>query len=274
MPNYSPIESRVTVITVIWIVPALIALVLALIVCMAIGINGFYFPAKYLLAMSKDLITFLGIITAILIAVFASVYVQSRGNQVTGFDIFFRSLSAFKNLIPEIDEMDAQSNQRTFEDWGQQAISFAKKLNRITPGWQGYDAHPKFEDELLEYAESSKRWTRGAIGQWEDFSIRHDDHIKGILIGLRLMDEGTIEVRLVSRLRRVFFSLVTLLVLSLIIRALAEPSIIISINRLETLNLILYVFLPSVAIAHLLALAHAIWVWRRDMNKRDREWAS
>ncbi len=126
---------------------------------------------------------------------------------------------------------------------------------------------------MLEYVESAKRWTRDIIGRWEEISIRHDDNIKGMLIGLRLMDEGTVADHLVERLRRIFFSLVALLVLSLVIRAISQPSISVPVSGVEILSLILYIFLPSVAITHLLALAWAVWVWGDDVKKRDDAWA-
>ena len=227
--------------------------------------------------ITGPLIAFLGISIAILIAVFTSIYVQSRGKRESGFNAFHEAFSDFTELIRrfknELDEVFCQK-ARVFYEWSCCLEFIMGKLREIKPAWGGYDSDPKLENHILGYVWQFERLIEslGTTALRSEYPTLHDRYIRGMLIGLLTMEEAIVGSLLSKRLTRILWSFSVLLVLSffVLIASALKPEF----EMAGFVNLLVIVGMSLVAIAHFLAVIVLIFRWQRDVQKRDKEWQS
>ena len=133
-------------IALIWVIPALVVFFLALEIDTALGERGQVFLPKYLLTISEYMIAFLGVVTAVMIAVITTMYGLSSQKQESGFSVFLASLNQFRNMSliarNNREQIGAQ-NRTSLDSFVDQTDKLIESMNEITPGWRGYDAAPR-----------------------------------------------------------------------------------------------------------------------------------
>lgn len=257
-----------------WLLP----LLLSVIVAGTLAALEFRIYAEHVSLISGLMIGFLGVVIAVLVAVLTTAYVQGRGNQVTGFDTFIKALSDFKMVVSEIDRMNTNDKSEKvgskFKKWRILAEKFATELDEITPAWDGYDYDRILENTMETYVNQSGKMIRHVVKQWDEIRVKHELTIRNMVVGLRIMDEGSVERRLVERLFNIFLSLVALLALSIIVRIIAGLEYDGMDGVRAFVNLSAYLTLPAIAIFNFIALVYSVCMWREDIQKRDDAWKS
>ena len=268
-----------------------VAVCFSLLVCAVLTLSGpqpLLFHLNDLNDISKSMVSFLGIVVAILVAALTTMYVRSSENEESGFRDFLQSLNLLRNLpfrMDEVSDIVAFHNQSVlyeFDNLTTQLCEFIEELNEIKPGWEGYDSNPELENNLNSYVEC---WTNSATGitlamrysgvsksPLLELGTIQQGNLRVILVALLTMDKGTLGKALVGKLIRLSFSLTMLLVLSVAVLAttgLSEGSLM---YTPVWFNLFLYVLLPSVAVFHVLGFVEALYVWRHDVRKREEKW--
>ena len=240
--------------------------------------------------LAKSMVSFLGIVVAIIVAALTTMYVRSSENEESGFRDFLQSLNLLRTLpfrMDEVRDIVALHNHSVlyeFDALSTRLDEFIEEMNEIKPGWEGYDSAPELENDLDDYV---KCWTTLATSitlamrysgvsktSLLEIGTIQQTHIRVILVALLAMDKGTLGKVLVSKLIRLSFSLTMLLVLSLAVlttTGLSEDSLIATPVRL---NLFLYILLPSVAVFHVLGFAGALYAWQQGVRKREKAWQS
>ena len=238
------------------------------------------FPRDNVVSIVEILIVFLGVTAAILIAVFMTAHVQARMKQVSGFEVFLDSLGDFKSSAAEIlasfGRVGAQEDQATWSAWGQSTDGLIEALDTVTPLWRGYESSTTLECKLLQYVNT---WTLPislmmAQQEWDELRIRHEQSLRKLVIGLKIIDEGAVEQRFATSLIKIFISLSILLICCLIVLILAGIEYRDVGVGSSWLNLFVYLLLPGVAIVNFIALLYVVLQWWRRLQRRDASWAA
>lgn len=271
---FPPLKKAIfSILIFCWLIPLVISAMVA-------GMLSIFSIAVYsetINSVAALMVSFLGVTIAILIAVLTTAYVQGRGKQVSGFDIFFRALSQFKGLITEIDAKSSstrsnQTQRGKFSAWRQLAECFAMKLDEIKPAWSGYDYDFILENDMCKYVQSSGAIMPLIVEKWDVIRVNHEMSIKAMAIGLRIMDEASVERRLVGSLFRIFLSLVALLTLAIAVRIIGGLESGQSNAVWRFTDLLIYLLMPAIAIANFGAVVHSLCLWQDDISKRDSAW--
>ena len=237
------------------------------------------FPRDNVSSIVGVLIVFLGVTAAILIAAFMTAHVQTRTKQDNGFETFLESLGSFKVVVAGIkavpERIANQVNQATRARWAKDADGLIGELDGLTPLWRGYDSDAKLECRLLKYVNI---WTVpiSLIAQQESdvLRIRHEQSLRRLLVGLRVLDEATVERRFTASLVKIFASLSVLLICCLLVRMAAGIGYgEIGIDS-NWVNLFIYVFLTGVSIVNIVTLLYVVLQWWWRLQRRDTMWAS
>ena len=244
------------------------------------------FPRDNVSSIVDTLIVFLGVTTAILIAALMTAHVQARTKQDSGFDAFLKFLGSFKVVVLEIDEILKSIAHQGFEaslgQWASTTDRLITALNEVTPLWRGYDHDAKLECLLSLYVNSSTApvflviQPNTAITQKRsnDLQIEHEQSLRGLLVGLSILDEATVERRFAGSLVKIFASLSLLLLCCLLVRMAAG----VGYGQVGTVsnwvNLFIYVFLPGIAIVNFVVLLYVVLTWWSRLQRRDEMWAS
>ena len=224
------------------------------------------------------LVTLTGLTIAILIGVYTAIYVQSRSKRESGFVAYFASLNDLSELTREVHLVLLNSfpdRPRFYDQWGEALESLLDRLHSVTPSWPGYEADPDLEKQILEYADVFKKLCESSETDFRltIYPMRHDRHLRGILLGLLTMEEAIEGSNLSSRLTWILPSLTGVLALCGIGRIVAE-------FRMEgwrwftadTINLSLTAGLSIALIVQIFMSIAVIYYWQRQVGKRDREW--
>ena len=269
-----------------WISIPLFSWLFPLLVSGGIAFLVYDFSSKLTASQVRDItgpmLTFLGVAVAILIAVFTATYVQSRNKRESGFNTFDTAIIEFRKLTRElINEIRKNHSpdiisSKVVQDRSTQCVSISKRLMNITPSWEGYESDTGLEPQLLRYFRRFDRM-KEFIGQdliVSEYPINHDEHIRGLLIGLLTMEEGVVGKLLSKRLMGILFSLSVLLVVSFAVRITSELGLIYvpPVGTHEFANLFVVVSLPSIAAAHFFAVIYFICVWQEAIQQRDEAW--
>ena len=237
------------------------------------------FPRDNVSSIVGILIVFLGVTTAILIAAFMTAHVQARTKQDSGFGTFLESLGLFKIVVADIkairEPIVNQEGRATRAVWAKSADGLIEALDRLTPLWRGYDNDMKLECLLLQYVNA---WTVpiSLIAQQksDELRVQHEQSLRRLVVGLRVLDEATVERRFAASLVKIFASLSVLLICCLLVRMAAgvgHGQVGIVSNWV---NLFIYVFLPGVSIVNFVALLYVVLQWWWRLQRRDTMWAS
>ena len=197
----------------VWGAPLIESLIVSLSLCVAMRESAIPFPTESLLAISRDMLNFLGVVTAILIAVITTMYVRSSENEETGFRAFLQSLNQLRNLPIRIDEMRSEVVPQGLDILDEligMTEDFIGRMNNIKPGWRGYSSDPELESEMFNYV---NRWTalfvnlsvplgnRGsAVSALSKIGKFQEGRIRVMVVELLTMDKGTFGKRLMKRL--------------------------------------------------------------------------
>ena len=234
------------------------------------------FPRDNVRSIVEILIVFLGVTTAILIAAFMTAHVQERAKQGAGFETILESLGLFKVAVSDIrrvlEPIANQETQATWVQWAMSSDGLIEDLDRLTPLWRGYDDDVKLEGQLFRYV---NEWTIPiSLVAPDELRLRHEQALRSLVMGLRALDEATVERRFAGNLIKIFASLSALLICCLLVRMAAGVGYgqvgIVS----NWINLFIYVFLPGVAIGNFVALLYAVLQWWWRLQRRDTKWAS
>ena len=231
------------------------------------------------IAIINLIITLLGITIAILFAICISIYVQSRSTRGIGFGKFSSSLFDYTELIRELQVNLNETltvKPKGYDGWSAQVASLMKKLHFLTPSWPSKRADSSLYCQLHRYALRFQELSDslGADFAASKYPIRHDQNLKGVLLGLLTMDEAREGYMLSMRLMMVLSSFTSLLALCSIARIIAELRLgfmpeniavlvnVFSISSLFT-ALILHMFMSILIIFH----------WQNEVQKRDKAWS-
>ena len=168
------------------------------------------FPRNNVRSMVEILIVFLGVTTAILITAFMTAHVQERAKRDAGFETILESLGLFKGAVSEfrrgLEQIADQETQAEWVQWWVSSDGLIKTLDSLTPLWRGYDDDVKLEGQLDQYV---KEWTTPiSLVAPDELRLRHEQAIRSLVIGLRVLDEATVERRFAGNLIKIFASLI------------------------------------------------------------------
>ena len=224
------------------------------------------------------LVTLAGLTIAILIGVYTAIYVQSRSKRESGFSLFFASLNDFTELMRKlhIDLRDILPVKPcSYDDWAKALESLMDKLHSLTPSWKGNEVDRGLEKQIQQYACRFGKLCE-SVGTDIYLSIyptRHDRFLRGVLLGLLTMEEAIEGQRLSMRLAWLLPSFVFLLALCFIVRIVAELGVDqVSLQAGSLINLGLTSGLSSALIIHIVMSILVIYVWQKQVRKRDQAW--
>ena len=271
--------------TVYFGVPLLISLAVSLVLCMTAGTSTDYFPLKVLLSLSRDMLSFLGVIAAILIAVFTTTYVLSSQNRREGFLSFLQALNRIRRVPLEIEnsrDVIDPGTSGSSDYWSDLTREFIERMNEVKPVWGGFDTDPELEDVMFLYVNCSKQVRDDMIsnlGNSENNKSevrrlynRIDESVRGMLDGLLSMEFGIVGRQFAVTLMKLSFSLAILLIATLVVRALVEPFTGVGSGWWTWLSLSAYLFLPINGVIHVLGLICATHEWWQGVRRREKPW--
>ena len=228
--------------------------------------------------ISNLLVTLTGLTIAILIGVYTAIYVQSRSKRESGFDAFFASLNDLSELTREVHFVlrdNLPDEPQFYDQWGEALESLLDRLHAVTPSWPGYETDAGLEAQILKYNGVFKKLcdSIGTDFYLTIYPMRHDRHLRGVLLGLLTMEEAIEGNSLSSRLSWILPSLAGLLALCGIGRIVAEfrPDGW-GWFTADTINLSLTAGLSMALISHIIQSIGVIYYWQYQVGKRDREW--
>ena len=271
----------------IWGLPLVLALTLSLVWCIANRVGGLEFPVEALLALSGDMLSILGIIVAILVAVITTVYVLSSNNRTTGFLTFLRSLNRLRRLPYRIQDLGVDSipnGDGAAERLSDLTRQFIDRMNTVTPGWRGYETDPSLENDISQYSQLScvelldirSNIPEGDtnVRKVEQLWVRKEESLRGMVVGLLNMTLGAVGNGFAGRLIGLSLSLTVLLLLTLAIRTLSglEDAAVLGVSA--WLKSFVFVLLPTATVGHVLAFALATYLWWRKVEAIQRAWES
>ena len=270
----------------LWGAPLLISLLVCLIWCISVGSEILEFPIRTLTSLTADMVGFLGVVVAVLIAAITTLYSLSSQNRNSGFITFLQGLNQLRqvpDMIKEIKDQVRVEIQEPLYRWYLFTLEIVNELNEVTPDWRGYDSSPQLETRIRRYVSLSTAELGNIVLHSTDnqddsltkvSQIRTlgDSSLRSAVIGLRNMDLGVVGNQLVGRLMGLSLSLTLLLMSVLIVRALAGLVEIDLLQFTTWLTVLLYVFVPATAITHIAGFAVAIyWWWTGAQRPRDWE---
>ena len=271
--------------TVYFGAPLLISVAVSLGLCMTAGTSTDYFPIEVLLSLSRDMLSFLGVIAAILIAVVTTMYVQSSQNRREGFLSFLKALNQIRGVPLEIessgDVVDPGASGSS-DYWSDLTRKFIERMNKVKPLWGGFDADPELENVMFIYVNCSKQVKDDMIsnlGNSENSKSevrrlynRIDESVRGMLDGLLSMEFGMVGRQFAVALMKLSFSLAILLIATLVVRALVEPLTGVGSGWWTSLSLSAYLFIPLSGVIHVLGLICATHEWWQGVRRREKPW--
>ena len=243
--------------------------------------TGFSFPANKLVSVSADLLGFMGIVTAILIGVLTSIYVQSRSTNTSGYSQFIEALDEVRFIPIQMRERSSRaqpSDQDLLRDWANRTTALEERLNEVTMDWQGWETDRTLESDVLNYVDENQTILTqmgtfiASDVVWSRIWINIDVQVRRILIGLRAMDEGIVGQQLVNRLFNVFISLVVLLSAGVGIRIVADVGY--GSESPDLGNLYFAILIGMITVFHLAEIGLAANSWRRALQRKRDAWIS
>ena len=284
MRNRSRLVETSAWFALLWGVPLLISLLTCFIWCVAVGTELLEFPAKTLADLTGVMVTFLGVVVAVLVAALTTLYSLSGQNRNKGFITYLQALNEFRQVPDKIHRIRDQVGvelQEPLDRWRLITQEFVDMLNEITPDWKGYDSSPDLESRMQRYVEMSTAFLASMAIHVNDNNedglkvsqVRTygDSSLRLMLIGLRNIDLGIVASRLVRTLLGLSLTLTLLLLSVLLVRVVAGLAESQLFHLTTWFTLFLYIFLPATAASHIVGLAIAITSWWTGAQ-RQRDW--
>ena len=266
-------------------VPLVISLAVSLVLCVVARTRAVDFPLEVLLGLSRDMLSFLGVITAILIAVITTTYALSEQARREGFSSFLQALNLLRKVPEEIEsssDVIDPTGDGSPNWWSDVTREFISRMNEIRPTWSGYDAEPELEQEMALYLERSSglRMNMESKLDGSDDGRREvrrlwdyiDQSMRGMVNGLLSMNSGIVSRQFAVTLMKLAFSLALLLIVTLIVRALVGPVTGVGSGWWTWLSLSVYAFLPITAVVHVIGFICATHEWWRSVRKPEKIW--
>ena len=241
------------------------------------------FPRDRVSSIAGTLIVFLGVTTAILIAVFTTAHVQARTKQSSGYAAFLASVGSFKTVVLEMETILGQITShltwKAVVQWKDAKGKLVSTLDEITPLWQGYDSGIKVEQHSVQYVWASEvpltLIAEQRNQQWSnELRIRHEQSMRNLTIGLRVLDEAAVDRRFAESLVKILASLSVLLICCILVRMVSGVGYGQVGAVSNWVNLFIYLYLPSLAIGNFLALLYVVLGWWRRLRRSDEWWNS
>ena len=270
----------------VWVVPLLLSLVVSLVLCTAIGTKTTILPFDVLLSLSRDMLSLLGVIAAILIAVITTMYVLSAQTRGQGFRSFLQALDGVRGMPAEIrsrgevlgqDDGDAPARLTGVADT---LDEFVVRLNDVRPTWPGFESDRDLENVMAYYSGGIRAELKSIASNLEgtnklevdQLANRFDGRARSMVVGLLTIQLGIVGKQFVERLLKLSLSLTCLLVLSLSLRASAEPVSTVDFGRWSWIILTAYTFLAAAVLAHVIAFICAAAEWWGKVQAIEIAW--
>jgi len=246
------------------------------------------YPASALGQVSVSVLAVVGILVALLFAVFAAINGQSRENRYSGFQLFRRTTEDLENLNVRLKKQALKLVQRmamgyspymnigqqlnAIQDWVSDLNLLLGRLNSITMNWRGWNSDADLEGELLSHVHFAQSISQYLSDDADEVLMIFEQSMRSILIGLRRLDEAAITDILLLRLGAIMGSLITLVGFGLILHLGANLDIGFSYSS----EVILFeaIFISMNVLLHLCALVFFITRWWDRVRERDARWAS
>ena len=153
-------------------VPLVISLVVSLVLCVAARTRAVDFPLEVLLGLSGDMLSFLGVITAILIAVITTTYALSEQARREGFSSFLQALNLLRKVPEEIEsssDVIDPTGDGSPNWWSDVTREFISRMNEIRSEAANYMTSPPSSFRAKGYdAEPDWYWSRRWPSIWRD----------------------------------------------------------------------------------------------------------
>ena len=273
-------NTLISILVFCWLTPIAVSVAIAASLHRYIVTNDLSFSSSQVASIASGLTGILAAVSALLVAVLMSVYVQGRRNRIDGFNLLLEALSDYKMLILRIEDIGHFPwwGRAISEDLVRIANQFVERMNCITPAWRGYAADRQLQQFMDKYVTSAgKKMIQLQFifpRQIHEIYTYHERYLRVMAISLRTMDEGTVERKLERRLFGVFLSVAALLVLSLATSTIAELEAPASLLTLEFVNPFFYVLLPAMTVGNFAIMVYSVHMWQSELRKRDEAWAS
>ena len=278
---------RVIGTVLVWVIPVISSLAVTITVCLFSVCGTSQSSTSNLFAVASDLLPFLGVVAAIMVAVITSLYLRGMESTEGGFLSFEGALNQLREFPLEIeDERENFSDecQAVLNKWIEKSEELAKCLKAITPEWRGFQTSPEKIDAINEYRNRTETithvlngWTsknrRGKLSLLRLSEVRYAI-LRGIQVNLFIMSRGVVGRELVSRILLLSISISALLMITIVVRGAVGFGDYSLFHPPDTLNLFLYSFLPLSAICHIFGIMIAVWIWWNDTKALEGLWPS
>lgn len=231
----------------------------------------------------RELLEFLGVLEAILIAVFTMVHVRSREALASGFWKFRETVEGLENLGNAMVQFsdrgllpDWPLGMPYLARWASKTKGLVVRLNEITPSWKGWSSERHLERYLCLVAllpSSVARNTGDLLRKdynWVRIRTEFDHRIRALTIALLVMNEGVTGKQLESELLEANSQLLAIIVMILVFGILAEGG-----HRGGTpavANLFWAIFFVAASVINLWRILWAIDKWWKYLRMMDQAW--
>ena len=271
----------------VWGIPVLLSMIVIGALCLSSECRANQSSIESLRTFTGDLIPFLGVVTAIMVAVITTLYLRGMESIERGFLSFEEALNQLRIFPIQIEnDRDNFSDecQQLLNKWIEKSQNLAECLKAITPEWRGFQSSPKTNDAINDYRNRTETitktlngWTsknrRGRLSLLNLSEVRYTI-VRGVQVNLFIMSRGVVGRELVSRLLILSISLSVLLIVTLVVRSAVGFDDNSLFQPPTALNLFLCSFLPMSAISHIVGFIVAVWIWRNDTKALEALWPS
>lgn len=273
---------------IIW----LSSLLLALLVVYVLVLQGKHiiYPASAFGQFSGDVLAFIGVILAVLLAVFTWMTSQNSQSRDTGFQTLRQATANLENLNIQLkqkclafaNELSVQGRAIEGNEsctklvmlnaWIQDIDCLTKRLNLITMNWMGWQSDPALQDELVDHVYCAQALSENVEDEVQATLTRYKQYMRNVLFGLYRLDGAIVGDILLHRLATIFGSLAVLIAFGFGFRIAAN----LDIGFSYTFNVIFFdaAFLGICAFIHLSTLVFFVFRWWDETRKREIEWKS
>ena len=269
----------------IWGLPLVASAIVVITLCSFSQCDAQRSSVDSLLAAAADMTALLGVVTAIMVAVIAALYVSGLERMERGFGSFDSWLNQLREFSSEVDGEKgnfSEQCQGTLDKWIERSQALVAYLRRVTPEWDGFSSDPETMHVIHDFRNKTETITR-VLNGWTSnnrpgrkslFRLSELRYaiIRGIQFNLFIVSRGVIGRRLVSKLLILSISLSFLLVGAIIIRGAVGFADNNLFEAPVALNLYLYSFLPISAVCHTAAFMLAVFSWWHETKTLEKLW--
>ncbi len=237
-----------------------------------------------------SLLAFIGVVFAILIAVFNSITGQKTTLRYNGAQNLTKATAQLECFNIRLEKMrlslelgaeapgaapygeDKTKRRKLLDALTQDIDKLTSRLNGITMNWRGWETDTNLEQELVAHSKAAKAVLEPIEDKTHEMLTEYRQIMRGVLIGLRALDEATLSDTLAIRLSIIMGSLVVLIGAGLFLRLVADLDVGAAVSDAGTFRWAALFCMSTVL--HMLALVFAVSHWFDKVRQRDETWAS